>query len=206
MSDLELRVKKLEAENQKFRSALRFYADGEHIHGDIQDNWDSNVHGDDPNWLSNAESESVEMIEDGAIARQSLELEDTSEQQIKDEFAVDKFALLMKETLMHSRLKGRYGWDDKEHTPVTNLTGGLLHHLMKENKGNYIDIANFCMMLVMREDPADALKVDFDTRFVQDIRINTTRELANSFPVMLRKMWSGGEVQGWLLSQHETAR
>lgn len=67
-----------------------------------------------------------------------------------DDLAVDKFASQMKGKLAVARSKGRNGWDDPSLCSVESLAEMLVGHLKKANAGNYIDIANFCMMLHLR--------------------------------------------------------
>lgn len=65
----------------------------------------------------------------------------------KDDIAVDKFATLMKRKMAVSRMKGRSGWDDPEQCSVDHLANCLIGHLLKPNNDNFVDIANFCMIL-----------------------------------------------------------
>lgn len=74
-----------------------------------------------------------------------------------DDVAVDRFALLMKQKLAAARDKGRGGWDDPEQCDPRELAELLCGHIGKSNAGNYIDIANFCMMLTLRDAPASLL-------------------------------------------------
>jgi hypothetical protein len=64
-----------------------------------------------------------------------------------DDIAVDKFAAMMKEKLKRSREKGRGGWDKPEECKVEFLAELTVGHV---EKGDPIDVANLCMMLVMR--------------------------------------------------------
>lgn len=74
-----------------------------------------------------------------------------------DDVAVDRFALLMKQKMAAAREKGRGGWDDPEQCHPYELAELLFGHLGKGNDGNYIDIANFCMMLALRSAPASLI-------------------------------------------------
>lgn len=67
-----------------------------------------------------------------------------------DDRAVDLFALAMKSKLAHARRKGRSGWDDPTQCSIESLASMLADHLHKDNYGNFLDIANFCMMLHQR--------------------------------------------------------
>ena len=63
----------------------------------------------------------------------------------RDDEAVDAFAAAMKEKMAKKRHEGRSGW---ESCPIGELRRMLHEHL---NKGDPVDIANFCMMLWNRE-------------------------------------------------------
>ena len=76
-----------------------------------------------------------------------------------DDIAVDKFADLMKIKLAEARGKGRGGWDDPGQCTVEYLAELLGGHIMKNNEGNFVDIANFCMMLTLRNAHPDALRL-----------------------------------------------
>lgn len=73
-----------------------------------------------------------------------------SDQQRKDDEAVDRFAAAMKVKLAAARAKGRFGWDDPLQCSEPNLARLLVGHLSKPNQGNYEDLANFAMMLHQR--------------------------------------------------------
>jgi len=64
-----------------------------------------------------------------------------------DDIAVDKFAAMMKEKLAKAREKGRGGWDNPDKCTPEALARMLVQHV---HKGDPIDVANFCMMIVMR--------------------------------------------------------
>lgn len=170
----------LEEENQRLRTALRYYADKEHLAG--------------------------KGVEPGLIASRALRGIEPMDEETLDEAAVDRFALAMKRKLSSARKKGRSGWIDTTYTPSDNLARGLVGHIFKGNQGNYEDIANFCMMLHQRGDSPSVLQKVVDTDIIQALQTGTIDELARKFPVVLRKMWSGGEVRDWLKSHRfETA-
>lgn len=77
--------------------------------------------------------------------------------QHSDDAAVDRFAVLMKQKLAAARAKGRGGWDDPQQCDPRELAELLCGHIGKANDGNYTDIANFCMMLTLRDAPASLL-------------------------------------------------
>ena len=64
-----------------------------------------------------------------------------------DDTAVHRFAFAMKEKLAKKREEGRGGWQDKE-----VCSGDFLSQLLREHvdKGDPVDVANFCMMLHQR--------------------------------------------------------
>lgn len=67
-----------------------------------------------------------------------------------DDLAVDAFAAVMKEKLRRSReKKGRGGWQAAPAGPLTRM---LLEHL---EKGDPVDVANFCMMLHQKDQRID---------------------------------------------------
>lgn len=65
----------------------------------------------------------------------------------QDDAAVHRFAFAMKEKLAMKRAEGRGGWQDKE-----LCSGDYLSQLLREHieKGDPVDVANFCMMLHSR--------------------------------------------------------
>lgn len=64
-----------------------------------------------------------------------------------DDAAVDAFAAAMKAKLAKARAKGRGGWDDKTQCSQQHLSDLLRGHV---DKGDPVDVANFCMMLSQR--------------------------------------------------------
>lgn len=68
-----------------------------------------------------------------------------------DDIAIDNFANAMKAKMAASRAKGRSGWDDPNQCTVEYLAKLFGTNLFKGNAGNYVDLANFCMMLHLRE-------------------------------------------------------
>jgi hypothetical protein len=63
-----------------------------------------------------------------------------------DEEAVDRFAAEMKCKLAAARAKGRGGWNTDE-CSAARLSEMLREHV---EKGDPVDVANFCMMLQQR--------------------------------------------------------
>lgn len=86
-----------------------------------------------------------------------------------DDIAVDQFAALMRAKMASGRKKGRSGWDDPAQCSNEYLAKLMAHHLTKPNDGNYIDIANFAMMLSLRKaKPSELVKAindKFDCNF-----------------------------------------
>lgn len=64
-----------------------------------------------------------------------------------DDVAVDQFAIAMREKMKRSREKGRGGWHDKTLCTAESLSQMLREHV---DKGDPVDVANFCMMLHQR--------------------------------------------------------
>lgn len=64
-----------------------------------------------------------------------------------DDLAVDGFTQLMKAKMELKRHQGRGGWDDKLQCSQALLTQLLREHV---EKGDPVDVANFCMMLSAR--------------------------------------------------------
>ena len=69
---------------------------------------------------------------------------------MKDEEAVDRFAVAMKDRMSKARLKGRHGWNDPLQCSIERLADLLVGNLSKGNPGTFEDIANFAMMLYHR--------------------------------------------------------
>jgi hypothetical protein len=65
-----------------------------------------------------------------------------------DDVAVDRFAVAMKAKLAKARDKGRGGWDNPDVCSLADLSEALRGHV---EKGDPVDVANFCMMLQQRE-------------------------------------------------------
>jgi len=61
-----------------------------------------------------------------------------------DDYCIGQFAKMMSEKMAASRAKGRSGWNDPEKCSVEYLRSLLYEHL---DKGDPVDVANFCMML-----------------------------------------------------------
>jgi len=71
-------------------------------------------------------------------------------EQHPDDAAVDQFAQVMKAKLAKARAKGRSGWDDPAQCSPEYLADLLAGHVRKGNDGNFVDVANFAMMLHQR--------------------------------------------------------
>lgn len=71
-----------------------------------------------------------------------------------DDHAVILFASDMRKKMKVAAEKGRHGWDDPKQCSGESLARMLIEHLHKGNKGTFVDVANFAMMLHRRgEDP-----------------------------------------------------
>ena len=66
-----------------------------------------------------------------------------------DENGVDFLAHAMKVKLAKKREQGRGGWNNPDECSAEYLSDLLISHLAK---GDLVDIANFCMMLYVRDD------------------------------------------------------
>lgn len=64
-----------------------------------------------------------------------------------DDVAVDNLAIAMKEKLANKRAEGRGGWEDPGQCTDKHLSDLLRDHV---EKGDPVDVANFCMMLFNR--------------------------------------------------------
>jgi hypothetical protein len=64
-----------------------------------------------------------------------------------DDHAVDAFAKRMQNKLRKARDDGRGGWNDKNAVLHVQLVNQLIDHI---NKGDPVDVANFCMFLSER--------------------------------------------------------
>lgn len=90
---------------------------------------------------------------DSAQVSNSLPLIDHNDDVSVDNFVlamkanIDEFAIVMKEKMAKSRAKGRGGWEKKEECTAGTLSALLRAHI---NKGDPVDVANFCMMLHQR--------------------------------------------------------
>jgi hypothetical protein len=61
-----------------------------------------------------------------------------------DSKAVTNFARAMATKMAHARSMGRGGWQDKDRVSAAELSRMLREHV---EKGDPVDVANFCMML-----------------------------------------------------------
>lgn len=66
-----------------------------------------------------------------------------------DDKAVNRFAVLMKWKLANARDRGKSGWQDRSWTPE-QISAALRQHV---DKGDPIDVANYCMFLAARGEP-----------------------------------------------------
>lgn len=71
-----------------------------------------------------------------------------------DDASVDAFAMSMKAKMAASRAKGRGGWEDPEQCSADDLSRMLREHV---EKGDPVDVANFCMMLGQRGESIASL-------------------------------------------------
>lgn len=72
----------------------------------------------------------------------------TAVNQHPDDEAVDRFAAAMHAKMASARAKGKEGWDDPARCPVERLEELLLEAYEHDE---YVDVANYAMMLWARE-------------------------------------------------------
>lgn len=72
-----------------------------------------------------------------------------------DDIAVNKFAAAMKEKMAKKRAQGYGGWNDNDECSVERLNYLLRTHV---EKGDPIDVGNFCMMLFNRGERTEQQK------------------------------------------------
>lgn len=82
----------------------------------------------------------------------------TDEAALLDDHAVDLMAKAMKEKLRLKRAQGFSGWDD-----ISTCTGERLAELLVASvaKGDPVDVSNFAMMLLCRQEDHEALKTAY---------------------------------------------
>lgn len=74
-----------------------------------------------------------------------------------DDIAVTSFTAEMREKMRYSRVvKRRSGWDNPAKCSTSMLANELIRHV---EKGDIVDVANFCMMLHSRESGAAMLRL-----------------------------------------------
>ena len=67
-----------------------------------------------------------------------------------DVIGLERFTAAMRVKLAKKRLEGRGGWNLPSECDMEDLHEMLLHHVQK---GDPVDIANFCMMIWNRRNP-----------------------------------------------------
>jgi len=85
-------------------------------------------------------------IRHGYETREMPEFEPATRQHIDDQ-GVDKLSEAMKAKLKQKRSDGRRGWQNKSECTAEDLSNMLRAHV---EKGDPVDVANFCMMLHYR--------------------------------------------------------
>ena len=66
-----------------------------------------------------------------------------------DDGHIDQFAYAMKRKMSEAGRKGRSGWHRKDECSAEDLSRMLREHV---EKGDPVDVANFCMMLHQRSE------------------------------------------------------
>lgn len=108
--------------------------------------------GEDWQWedlLAAAEAITEEEYDQLAAAPQAAPAPQAETDQHPDNKAVDRFAARMKWKLGQKRRQGRSGWQDRAWTPEM-ISQALREHV---NKGDPLDVANYCMFLAARNEP-----------------------------------------------------
>jgi hypothetical protein len=92
-----------------------------------------------------------------------------------DDMAVDSFAGHMKQKLAAKRLDGRHGWSNKDllHGGISGdeLSVQLRRHV---EKGDPLDVANFCMMLYHRGEPITG-RAPYETQEAAAARLTSAK-------------------------------
>ena len=83
-----------------------------------------------------------------------IEFEQPPTQEDIDNEAVDKLAQAMKNKLAEKREQGYHGWETCKHGDLVQL---LINHV---DKGDPIDVANFCAFLFARGEPLTEAVLD----------------------------------------------
>lgn len=115
-----------------------------------------------------------------------------------DNKAVDRFAARMKWKLGQKRRQGRSGWQDRAWTPEM-ISQALREHV---NKGDPLDVANYCMFLAARNEPitpAPAPLALTDADRLDAERYRRVRDDPN-FAVLKTSAWEEApppEAKGW---------
>jgi hypothetical protein len=115
-----------------------------------------------------------------------------------DDLAVIQFSLMMRDKMAASRDKGRSGWDDPTCCTIEYLQELLLSHL---EKGDPVDVANFCMMLQHRGARVAALQREHAASAQDAARYRWLRELREDDSISVLH-WS---PMGGLPPDHEEA-
>lgn len=100
-----------------------------------------------------------------------------------DDEAVHQFACAMKGKMEAARAKGREGWETCDPYSLVNQ---FVEHLTRCNDGNYLDLANYCMMLHQRgESPiklaqmVSCMKDEVAARAVEKLKREVQRSIGN---------------------------
>lgn len=99
-----------------------------------------------------------------------------------DDKHVNRFSAAMKRKLALKREQGRGGWDDPKECSIDYLAQLLFDHL---NKGDPVDIANFCMMIQERGSTS-AIHEAYVKHFTQPVRESGEQAKAKDFVNMIR--------------------
>lgn len=92
----------------------------------------------------------LEKEQENETLRQRVEELEAQQSEVaahSDDEEVHQFACAMKEKMAAARAKGREGWETCD---PYSLAQQFVDHLTRCNEGNYLDLANYCMMLHQR--------------------------------------------------------
>jgi hypothetical protein len=93
-----------------------------------------------------------------------------------DDIAVESFASHMKQKLAAKRLDGRHGWDNKD-VLHGGISGEELSLMLRRHveKGDPIDVANFCMMLYHRNEQIAGINQSTEESVMAEAQVEDLR-------------------------------
>lgn len=106
--------------------------------------WEDRLYLSAATWGDEGAAMAAEIADWRALASQPSGAPQGASDSHPDDNAVDCTVVAMKSKLAASRAKGRGGWDDPTQCTVEKLAAMLIEHV---GRGDYIDVANFCVFL-----------------------------------------------------------